>query len=77
MAPGQLSQKHKMHDAGRPCDGVQLTLLATLGVGKRHVPPAFSARKLEVEPLVVVPSLVRGLQPNGRRVDVDGPMTHN
>ena len=35
--------------------------------GRRRVPPALSASKLEVEPLLVIPGLVRGLQPNGRR----------
>ena len=42
-----------------------------------NVPPACTSRELEVEPLFVVLSLVRGLQPNRRKDDVDGPMAHN
>ena len=38
-------------------------------------PPAFTSRTLEVEPLLPVPSLQRGLQTNGRRDDVDDDNT--
>ena len=30
-----------------------------------------------MEPLLAVPSLVRGLQPNGRKDDVDGRVAHD
>ena len=46
-------------------------------VCRRRVPPAFTSRELEVGPLLVAPSLVRGLQPNGRRDNVDGPVAHD
>ena len=69
--------KHKANDAGRSFVGVQQTLLRGFRVGRRRVPPAFTSRKLEVEPLLVVPSLVLGLQPNGRKDDVDGPVAHD
>ena len=70
----RATQKHKTHDAGRSCFGVQQTLLPGFRVCRRRVPPAFAAGKLEVEPLLVMPGLVRGLQPNCRRDDVDGPV---
>ena len=57
--------------------GVQLTLLRRFRVCRRRDSPALAARKLEVEPLLVVPSLVRCLQSNGCRDDVDGPVAHN
>ena len=67
----RVPQKHKTHDAGRSCVGVQLTLLPGCRVCRRRVPPAFAARKLDVEPWLDMPSLVRGLQPNGRRDGID------
>ena len=60
-----------MPDAGRRCVGVQLTLLPRFRVCRRCVRPALAARKLEVDPLLAVPSLVRGLQSNGRPDDID------
>ena len=43
----------------------------------RRVPPALASRTLEVEALLVVPSLVRGLQADRRRDDVNGLVAHN
>ena len=45
-------------------------------VCRRKIPPALASRKLDVEPLLVVPGLVRGPQHSVRRVDVDGPVAH-
>ena len=50
------------------------TLLAGFPVCRRRVPPAFTSHKMKVEPSFVVLSLVRGLQPDGRRDDVGGPV---
>ena len=72
----RATQKHKTHDACRSCFGVQRTLLAGFRACWTRIPPAFTSRKLEVGPSLVVASLVRGLQPNGRRDDVDGPVAH-
>ena len=74
----RATQKHKTHDAGRSLVGVQQANTSG-GISSlpEHVLPACTSRKLEVEPLFVVPSLVRGLQPNGRKDDVDGPVAHN
>ena len=46
-----VTQKHKTHDAGRSCVGVQQTLLPGFRVSRRRVILAFAVRKLEVEPL--------------------------
>ena len=71
-----VTQKHKRHDAGRSLVGVQHNLLSGLRVCQRRITPALASRKLEVEPLLVVPSLVRELQADGRGDDVDRTMTH-
>ena len=46
-----MTQKHKTHDAGRSCVGVQQTLLPGFRVSRRRVTLAFAVRKLDVEPL--------------------------
>ena len=62
----------------RTCVGVSLAFLPRLlRVCQRRVSPAFAARKLEVKPQFVVPSLVRCPQAYGRQNDTDGTMTHN
>ena len=71
----RATQKHKTHDASRSFVGVQQTLLAAFRVCR-------STSLLRVCPenlrwSHVVPSLVRGLQPNRRKDDVDGPMAQN
>ena len=72
----QLSQKHKTHDACRSLVSVRDNLLSGCRVCWGHVTSALAPRKLKVEPLLVVPRLVRGLQPTGRRDDIDRAMTH-
>ena len=72
-----MTQKHKTYDAGLSCVGAQEALLPGFRVFRRRVPPAFAALKLEVELTLAMPSLVCGLQPNGRKDDVDGPVAHN
>ena len=66
-----MTQKHKTHDAGRLHVGVQHNLLSRLRVCRGYVSSALAPRKLEVDPLLIVPGLVRGLQPNGRPDDID------
>ena len=84
VTPAQVNEPRKRlkgdsqaQDAGRSFVDVQQTLLAGFRVCRRRVPPAFTSRELEGEPLLVAPSLVRGLQPNGRRDNVDGPVAND
>ena len=62
MTQGQLTQKHKTFDASRALVGVPHNLLQGLRVSQRRIMSALALRKLEVVPLLVVPSLVRGPQ---------------
>ena len=73
----RATQKHKTHDAGRSFVGAQQANTSG-GISSlpENVPPACTSRDLEVDPLLIVPSLVGGLQPNRRKDDVDGPMAH-
>ena len=48
-----------------------------LGIRRRRVPSAFAAGEFEVHPLLVVPGLVRGLQADGGRDNVERTMTHD
>ena len=72
----RMTQKHKTHDADRLLVGAQHNLLSGLGVCKRNVTSALAPSKLEVKPLLKVPGLVRHLQADGRRDDIDRAMTH-
>ena len=76
MTQGQLTQKHKTFDAGRSLVGGPHDLLQGLGVSQRRIMFALALRKLEVVPLLVVPSLDRGPQADERRVDISRTMTH-
>ena len=61
-----------LKDAGRSLVGVQHYLLSGPRVGSRRVPSLFASRILEVEPLLVMPSLVRGPQSTVRGDHVGG-----
>ena len=63
VTQGQLTQKHT-YDASRSLIDVQDDLLQRLGVHQRRITPALAFRKLDVVPLLVVPSLVSGPQPD-------------
>ena len=66
-----------LNDARRLLVGVQHNLLLGLRVWRRCVLSSFASRILEVEPLLVLPGLVRGPQPNVRRDHVVAPVTQN
>ena len=73
-----LAQVEKSSDdASRACVDVQLPLLSRLGVSKRNISPALATSELEMWPLLVVPSLVRGLQADGQQHDTNRTMTQN
>ena len=68
----RMTHMHKTHDAGRLLVGVQHNLLSRLYVcRKMSLTSALMRRELEVEPLLIVPGLVRGPQPDGLRDDID------
>ena len=66
-----------LHDASRSLVGVQHNLLPGLRVCQHCVSYSFASGIPEVEPLLVMPGLAHGPQPNVRRDHVHGPVAHN
>ena len=71
--PDQLPSS-KAYDAGRSLFDVQHNLLP--GLRAEDTSLLRVRRIFEVEPLLVVPGLIRGSQPNACRDNVDGPVAH-